>query len=219
MAKGVDDVYVATCDEAIVSYVRSISGKAVMTSDQHTRATGRTAEALGIIEINTGERVDIVIMVQGDEPLIPPEAISQTVDHFDDPEVQIVNIMSRLRSYEAFLDKNNVKVVADVKGNALYFSREPIPSPWKGWQQNPVYMQTGIIAFRREALLDFNNMEESPLELIESVDMNRILEVGKKIRMVPIENQTIGVDTKEELIEAEKHMMSDKIIKEYLNYF
>jgi len=82
--------------------------------------------------------------------------------------------MSRLRTLETFVDKNNVKVVVSRNNDALYFSREPIPSPWKGWEHLPRYMQTGIIAFRRDVLLRFNAMEETPLEQYESVDMKRV---------------------------------------------
>lgn len=216
LAPGLDAAYVATCDESIADYVRSIGGNAVMTATSHNRATTRTAEALEIIERETGERIDVVVMVQGDEPLISPETIGETLRHFSDPAVEIVNVMSRLRTLEAFEDKNNVKVVVDLNNDALYFSREPIPSPWKGWEQLPRYMQTGIIAFRRDVLLRFNAMEETPLEQYESVDMNRVLETGGRIRMVLTEAVTIGVDTEEELAEAEKHLRNDPALSRYL---
>jgi len=217
LAPGIANTYVATCDEAIADYIRSIGGNAVMTSVEHTRATTRTAEALGIIEKETGKRVDIVVMVQGDEPLISPETIGATVSGFDDDSVDIVNVMSRLQTLEAFEDPNNVKVVVDINSNALYFSREAIPSPWKGWEHIPRYMQTGIIAFRRDTLIAFNSMEETSLEQIESVDMNRVLETGGKIRMILTEALTIGVDTKEELLAAEKLLENDQSIKLYLD--
>lgn len=216
LAPGLDAAYVATCDEPIADYVRSIGGKVVMTASTHNRATTRTAEALEIIERETGEKVDVVVMVQGDEPLISPETIGETLKHFADPTVEIVNVISKLRTLEAFIDKNNVKVVVDQKGDALYFSREPIPSPWKGWEHLPRYMQTGIIAFRRDVLLRFNAMQETPLEQYESVDMNRVLETGGRIRTVLTEAFTIGVDTAEELAEAEKHLRNDPTLPRYL---
>lgn len=217
LAPGLTAAYVATCDQAIVDYVERIGGRAVMTSTTHNRASTRTAEALEIIERQTGERVDVVVMVQGDEPLIAPETIGETLRHFADPAVEIVNIMSRLRTLETFVDKNNVKVVVDQNNDALYFSREPIPSPWKGWEHLPRYMQTGIIAFRRDTLLRFNAMQETTLEQIESVDMNRVLETGGRIRMVAIDAFTIGVDTPEELAEAEEHLHNDPVLTRYLN--
>ena len=95
LAPGISSAYVATCDDAIAEYVRSIGGNAIMTSDKHTRATTRTAEALEIIERETGNKVDIVVMVQGDEPLISPETIGETLDGFEDASVTIVNVMSK----------------------------------------------------------------------------------------------------------------------------
>lgn len=216
LARGLAAAYVATCDEPIAEYVRSIGGSAVMTSTSHTRATTRTAEAFQHIERETGETVDIIVMVQGDEPLIRPETIAETLIHFDDPAVEIVNVMSRLRTLEEFRDANNVKVVVNKRGDALYFSREPIPSPWKGIEGVPMFMQTGIIAFRRETLLNFIKEGETRLEQIESIDMNRVLENGGKIRMVLTEFETIGVDTVEELEKAGELLNGDPTLRDYL---
>jgi len=216
MAPGIDKAYVATCDAEIYDYILSFGGNAVMTANTHNRATTRTAEALEKIEEETGERVDIVVMVQGDEPLIHPDTIGETIHHFQDRSVHIVNVMSRLQTKEAFEDKNNVKVVVNNNNDALYFSREPIPSPWNGWEDIPKYMQTGIIAFRRDALTGFNRMPETRLEQIESVDMNRVLETGGKIRMVLTDATTIGVDVPEELDAAEAMLMGDETLKGYL---
>jgi len=215
IALGVDATYVATCDEEIADYIRSIGGMPIMTSTSHNRASDRTAEAMLRIEEFTGERVDIVVMVQGDEPLILPEDISRTLPHFDDPAVEIVNIMSRLRTREAFEDKNNVKVVVNQNGDALYFSREPIPSPWRGVDNIPMFMQTGVIAFRRDALIRFNSTPEMPLEKIESVDMNRVLETEGKIRMVLTEVMTIGVDTSEEADEVARILKDDVVFAQF----
>ena len=217
LALGVESAYVATCDQTITDYIESIGGKSVMTSRSHTRATTRTAEAVECIENETGENFDVVVMVQGDEPLILPETIVETLKHFEDSTVEIVNIMSRLHDYKQFIDKNNVKVVVNKKNDALYFSREPIPSPWKGIDGVPMYMQTGIIAFRRESLLRFNQMNETRLEQIESIDMNRVLENGGNIRMVLTESVTIGVDTPAELQEVVLILRNDETMSKYLN--
>lgn len=217
LASGVSSTYVATCDDEIAEYVSAIGGRVIMTSTKHTRATTRTAEAMELIEEETGEQCDVVVMVQGDEPLILPETIAETLYHFKDPDVEIVNIMSRIRTPEQFTDKNNVKVVVNLDNDALYFSRETIPSPWNGLENLPMFMQTGIIAFRRDVLLHFNSMEETRLEQIESVDMNRVLETGGRIRMVPTDAVTIGVDTHQELKDAELLMNEDPTLAKYLS--
>lgn len=215
MVSGLAGTYVATCDEQIADYIASVGGKAVMTSSSHNRASDRTAEALLKIEEDEGRQCDVVIMVQGDEPLILPETIAETLRHFEDPDVTIVNIMSRLQTREQFEDKNNVKVVVNKLHDALYFSREPIPSPWKGVDHVPMYMQVGVIAFRRETLIQFNSMAETTLETIESVDMNRVLENGGSIRMVLTDAVTIGVDTPEEAAVVSVIMQDDPLISEY----
>jgi len=215
LALGSLSTYVATCDEEIAHYIESIAGNVVMTSSEHTRATTRTAEALKHIEKKHKEKIDIIVMVQGDEPLITPDAIRNILPNFHDSSVEIVNIMTRLQSYEQFADRNNVKVVVNHKSDALYFSREPIPSPWKGVDDFSMYMQTGIIAFRKEALLKFNLMDETLLEQIESIDMNRVLESGGSVRMMPIESYTLGIDTVEELSHAEMIMKNDITLERY----
>jgi len=216
IAFGIDNTYVATCDIEIADYIVSIGGNVIMTEDTHTRATTRTAEAQKYIEKKTGLKIDIVVMVQGDEPLILPKTLSEIAPEFINKSVNVVNIMSSLLTEESFNDFNNVKVVVDKQNNALYFSRAPIPSSWQGWKDIPKYMQTGIIAFRGHILTDFNSKKETGLEQIESVDMNRVLENGGKIRMVPTNCITIGVDTFEELKSAEKLMEDDETIKQYL---
>jgi len=218
LSQGIEATYVATCDPEIANYVESIGGFAIATADTHNRATTRTAEAIEHIEKSIGEKIDIVVMVQGDEPLTHPETITETLNHFTDPSVNIVNIMGQPDSHEQFLDKNNVKVVVDHNQDALYFSREPIPSSWKGVEGIPMYIQTGVIAFRRNALTDFNKLPESMLEQVESVDMNRVLEHGGKIRMVLTEGQVLGVDTPEELQLAESFMADDPTLQRYLNH-
>ena len=188
-----------------------------MTSSKHTRATTRTAEAIEHIETKSGEKADVIVMVQGDEPLISPDAIAATLEHFNDPSIKIVNIMSRLSSYDHFIDKNNVKVAVNQKNDALYFSREPIPSPWQGVENVPMYMQTGIIAFRHDTLQRFNKMEETRLEQIESVDMNRFMEHGYSIRMIESEFDSHAVDNLEDLHLVTQLIKEDPLTKQYLN--
>ena len=123
------ETYVATCDLEIYDYISSVGGKAIMTSDSHERCSDRTAEAMLKVESATGGRVDVVVMVQGDEPMVVPEMIEAAVDTMlVDPSVQVVNLMARIKTVEEFEDPNEVKVVVDLNNRALYFSREPIPS-------------------------------------------------------------------------------------------
>lgn len=216
LALGSEAVYVATCDLEIDSHIKSLNGKSIMTSTQHNRATTRTAEALQIIENKEGLNVDVVVMVQGDEPLVPPDVISKTLVHFEDTKVDVVNVMSRILTKEVFNDKNNVKVVVNSNNDALYFSREAIPSGGLNDKKFPMYMQTGIIAFRKTALLHFNQMQETTLEICESVDMNRLLEGNKAIRMVPTEVCTLGIDTEDELAIAADLLEIDPTCKLYI---
>lgn len=215
LCEELSEVCVATCDNEIFEYIESIGGKVIMTGKDHERATDRTAEAMIRLEEQSGNQFDVVIMMQGDEPLVHPQMLSDGLRHFDDSEVQVVNLMSHFRSEADFVDKNNVKVVVNRKKDAMYFSREPIPSPWKGGESLPMYMQLGIIFFRRNFLLNFNAMEETPLERIESVDMNRLLENGIPIRMVRTDYITVGVDTPAELGLVESLMNNDELLMRY----
>lgn len=216
MCPELDDVYVATCDTVIEDYCKGAGIKSVMTSDEHTRCSTRTAEALLKIEEMTGKKVDIVVMVQGDEPMVRPEMISDAIKAMkEDPEINVVNLMAEMDSLAEFEDPNEVKVVVDKNNNALYFSREPIPSRKKGSDKVPMRKQVCIIPFRRDYLLKFNEMEESPLEIYESVDMMRILEHGEKVRMTPTSARTWSVDTPQDLAHVEEAMIDDDLMRKY----
>ena len=210
------DTYVATCDNEIYEYVHSVGGKAIMTSDSHDRASDRTAEAMTFIENENGEKVDIVVMVQGDEPMIQPSMIEESLAPFHDSSVQVVNLMSKIESVEEFEDPNEVKVVVDKNSNAMYFSREPIPSRKKGVDDVPMLKQVCIIPFRRDYLLKFNSMNETNLEIIESVDMMRILENGEEVRMVMTDCTSFSVDTLDDLKKVEVAMKNDPLMKTYI---
>ena len=200
MSKTLNEVYVATCDQEIYEYIASIGGKAVMTSDCHERCSDRCAEAMLKIEKETGEKCDIMVMVQGDEPLTFPQMIDEAVNPMiEDKSILITNLVADIDTVEAFENSNEVKVVMDKNNNALYFSREPIPSRKKGVLDVPMKKQVCVIPFTRDFLLDYNQMEPTPLEVIESVDMMRILENGGKVKMIDTNYITKAVDTKEDL--------------------
>ena len=208
--------YVATCDREIFDYVQAIGGQAVMTSDKHDRASDRAAEAMLKIEKKTGESIDIVVMVQGDEPMITPEMIAESLKPFELADVNVVNLMAPIYKDTEFNDPNEVKVVVNKQNEALYFSREPIPSKRKGETDGPMLKQVCIIPFRRDYLIKFNQMEETTLERIESVDMLRVLENGDTVQMVMTEKETYSVDTEEELNNVELKMKSDDLLARYI---
>ncbi|MDA9244094.1 3-deoxy-manno-octulosonate cytidylyltransferase [Amylibacter sp.] len=217
MSKDLLGTYVATCDQEIYDYIVSIGGQAVMTSNSHERATDRTAEAMLKIENEIGEKVDIVVMVQGDEPMVTPDMIDESLKPFKSKEINVVNLMAYMDTVVEFEDPNEVKVVVDKNNDAIYFSREPIPSRRKGFDNVPMLKQVCIIPFRREYLLKFNETEETELEKIESVDMMRIIENGEKVHMVLTNASSLGVDTQEDLKKAEEKMKGDILMKEYIN--
>lgn len=208
--------YVATCDREIADYIEAIGGKAVMTSDTHERATDRCAEALLKVEQSTGKRVDVVVMVQGDEPMVTPTMIQESISPFaTEPGVQVVNLTARIESLEDFSDPNEIKVVMDLAGNAIYFSREPIPTTKRSSGKVPMWKQVCIIPFRRDYLIRFNSLPPTPLEIAESVDMMRILEHGEKVRMVKTAEDTVSVDTLEDLELVSRLMQADSLRRTY----
>jgi 3-deoxy-manno-octulosonate cytidylyltransferase (CMP-KDO synthetase) len=146
---------VATCDQEIFDYIESIAGVAVMTADTYERASDRCAEALLKLEAMNNTRYDIVVMVQGDEPMTHPDMIAEAVQPMlDDPTIQVVNLLGEIKDVAEFEDRNCIKVVCDLQRNALYFSREPIPTRCKV-NQIPMGKQVCIIPFRRDYLLEY----------------------------------------------------------------
>ena len=133
----------------------------------------------------------------------------------EDPEVMVANLMSPLKNQQEYEDPNEVKVVVDQKGFALYFSREPIPSLKKGNKNVLMMRQLCIIPFRRDFLLTFNNLPPTPLEAIESVDMLRLLEHGYKVKIVPTQSNSYSVDTPEDLEKVEQLMKKDSLFSQY----
>ena len=203
------EVAVATCDEEIYNYIESIGGRTVMTSDKHERASDRCAEALLIIEQEDNIKFDIVVMVQGDEPMIHPDMISEAIGPMlDDSEILITNLIGEIESKEEFEDRNCIKVVCDLNSNALYFSREPIPTKSK-LEDIPKGKQICVIPFRRDFLIEYNQLEPTPLEIAESVDMMRILEHGMKVKMVLTIYNTHAVDTLDDLKTVERLMQME----------
>ncbi len=214
-AERTSEVIVATDDQRIFEAVNSFGGKVVMTSAEHVSGSDRIAE------VASGLNCDIVVNVQGDEPLMPPENIDRVVQALvDHPDVPVSTLMVPITSREEIADPNVVKVVVDKKGRALYFSRSAIPfrrdAPSSEAQmtggdfpgQGGVFKHLGLYAYRRSFLLEFTCMSPTPLELAEKLEQLRILENGYSLQVVQAEQDSIGVDRKEDLVKIEQFLTS-----------
>lgn len=211
LSQSLSAVYVATCDDEIREAVEGFGSTAIMTSPRHERASDRIAEAMESID------ADLVVMIQGDEPMVHPGMIDEAVAPFqDEPDIQCVNLTKRITTKDEFNNPNTIKVVFDHRGNALYMSRAAIPA-LTGASLDTVraYKQVCIIPFQRDALQKFSELPPTPLEIAESVDMNRFLEHGIAVRMVNTEFETHAVDTPEDLAHVENLMAGDSLLSAY----
>lgn len=203
----VDDVWVATDDERIVDAVCSFGGQAVMTSDRHRSGTDRCYEAY----TKVGNGHDVIINIQGDEPFIHPEQIQTLQDCFTDDRVQIATLVKPFRPDDDFetalFNMNSPKVVLNRFGEAMYFSRSVIPyirgKKYTEWlPSHTYYKHIGLYAYRADILKEITSLPPSPLELAESLEQLRWLENGYKIKAGITEQETIGIDTPEDMEKA-----------------
>lgn len=203
-SKLVRRVVVATDDERIAAAVRGFGGEALMTSKDHATGTDRIAEVARDLSC------DLVVNVQGDEPLIEPEMIDQAIEPLAaDPSIPMGTLCGRITDRGEAFDPNVVKVVVDGKGFALYFSRAPIPwsrDAWAGKRSladlpvaGPLMKHIGLYVYRREFLLYYAGMPRTPLEETEKLEQLRALEHGHRIRVVTTEHESFGVDIPEDL--------------------
>ena len=193
-SSAVTQVMVATDDLRIAAAVAAFGGNVRLTRADHLTGTDRLAEVA--VSLNC----DVVINVQGDEPLIDPRAISQVVEPFNDPTIVMTTLYKRIDLASEFTNPNVVKVVLDRAGFALYFSRAPIPharNPREGWP--PMHRHIGIYAYRRQALMVLASLDPTPLERIEMLEQLRALEHGIRIKAVETQYDSIGVDTPADL--------------------
>lgn len=194
LAKKPTMVLVATDHELVYQAVQSFGGRAMMTSPDHSTGTDRLAEVAGSFP-----DVDVIINVQGDEPLIDPQVIDDLATAFDhDPELTMATLMTEMAEHE-MANPNAVKVITDLNGYALYFSRSLIPYPRVTEVGMPVHKHLGIYAYRRNFLLKYARLNPTPLERTESLEQLRALEHGYKIKVIKTNFQSIGVDTIEDL--------------------
>jgi len=200
----VSEVIVATDDRRIEAAVRVFGGRAEMTSPTHETGTDRLAEV--------AERIDseIIVNVQGDEPLIEPAMIDEAIRPLlDDDSIQMGTLKCRIRNLHDFLSPNVVKVVTDLDGFALYFSRSPLPffrDKWNDLKDEAFdsgrllcYKHVGIYVYRREFLIRYARMSQTPLERAEKLEQLRALENGYRIRVVETQHESIGVDSPADL--------------------
>lgn len=189
-----DKVIVATDDERIYNEVISFGGEAILTSKEHETGTDRIAE------VSTKyPEYEVIINIQGDEPLIEKNMINSLINPFiEDADLKMATLKFKLDNIEDINNPNIVKVITDNNNYAIYFSRSPIPYP-RHMDMGNYYKHIGIYAYEREFLLGYSKLKQTPLEISESLEQLRVLENGYKIKVIETKNKIIGVDTKEDL--------------------
>ena len=206
-----DRVWVATDDERIEQVMSGFGGRVVMTSTEHRSGTDRIGEALETIERTTGERFDVVVNVQGDEPFVAEEHLVAIRALFDDPAVQIATLVKAFAPGEDIFNPNTPKVVLGRDGRALMFSRSAIPylrgvEP-KDWQSNNTYFKhIGLYAYRTEVLREVVKLPVGQLEKAESLEQLRWLENGYTIHAAQVTSETVAIDTPEDLEKVLKNL-------------
>lgn len=206
-AASLEEVYVATDDERIFRTVTDFGGRAIMTSTEHRSGTDRCSEALERISNNSSRRPDVIINIQGDEPFIKIEQIELLKNCFTDANVDIATLVRKTTSGEDIFNPNQPKVIINSAGDALYFSRAAIPyvrdSRPEEWSiKHSYYKHIGIYAYRSSVLQSITKLSQSPLELAESLEQNRWLENGFRIRTAETPWENIGIDTPDDLEKA-----------------
>lgn len=197
-------IFVATDDERIYKHVKTFTENVIMTSSNHLSGTDRCAEALDKIEELRQEKFEIVLNIQGDLPFIHPEQIALLYHCFDNAETQIGTLIKKIEDPAKIFDPNLVKVVIDKKGQALYFSRNPIPFQSKNVQKDWIrkhdyYKHVGIYGFKTETLRTLTKIKASSLEIAESLEQLRWLENGFEIQTALTERESISIDSPNDL--------------------
>tara|TARA_A100001011_G_scaffold400161_1_gene512865 strand:+ start:7733 stop:8467 length:735 start_codon:yes stop_codon:yes gene_type:complete len=202
----VTDAYVATCDKEIYDTIIKIKGNAIMTSKKHQRASDRSAEALLKIEKKLKKKYDVVLMIQGDEPLVNKYMIKEVLSPFKKKnKVNVVNLIYKIKNRSELINRNTIKVVKDLKNNALYFSRSVIPDI-ESKIKNIFYKQVCLIPFKRNFLIKYIKMKPTLLEKAESIDMLRVIEHGFDVNLVETKHFTHAVDNKKDIKIVEKYI-------------
>ena len=201
----ISETFIATCDKEIEVHCKKSSMNVVMTSKKHQRATDRSEEALRILEKKFKTKFDILLMIQGDEPMIDVNMLNTAVKELiKNKKYGVLNLFSRIKKPNEVLDKNTVKVVVNKKNEAIYFSRSLIPST--GNLNKDYFKQVCVIPFRRDFILKFVKMKETNLEKKESIDMNRAIENNLKIKLKEIKKYTHPVDSLKDIAIVKKYL-------------
>ncbi|MFC2271098.1 3-deoxy-manno-octulosonate cytidylyltransferase [Capnocytophaga ochracea] len=202
-----DEVYVVTDDDRIEKVIREVGGKVIRSKKEHNSGSDRLAEASRDLD------VDIIVNVQGDEPFTDKENLQKVIDIFAKDltkSIAVASLMERITDPDDIANPNNVKVVVNKFGEALYFSRNVIPFPRDPNTKVSYYKHIGIYAYRKEALQQFTELPPSLLEETEKLEQLRYLENGFKIRLALTNIPTIGIDTPEDLERARKRLVTQK---------
>lgn len=202
-----DGVVVATDDERIVDEVKSFGGNVILTRKDHINGTSRIAEVC-----ETYTDYDVIVNIQGDEPLIEPDMINSIIDSFiEDNTIPMSTLKYKLTDMTEIENPNAVKVVTDKNDFAIYFSRSVIPYP-RNLNMDNYYKHVGIYGYKREFVMEYAKMASTPLELSESLEQLRVLENGYKIKVLETPYKIIGVDTQEELERVREYITKNGLV-------
>lgn len=212
--KALDYVVIATDDTRIVKDVKRFNGQVVMTSDQHQSGTDRCAEALTLFEKESGLKFDVVINIQGDEPFIQEDQIIDIINCFNDTDTQIATLIKKITEPEIIFDPNCPKVILNTNSEAIYFSRSTIPyiqdTDKKDWfNKFTFYEHLGLYAYKSDILDKITKLPPSTLEKAESLEQNRWLQNGFKIKVAETDHENISIDTQEDLDRILKQGFAD----------
>ena len=213
--RGWQALTIATCDEEINRFAINAGFSCVQTSNKHTRALDRVAEAAASFGDQVSER-DIVINVQGDEPMLRPDMFNLIEATFTEANVDVAFLAMDIVDECQYYDPNILKVVHDLSNNAIYTSRAPIPYTKTFSQDLGAKRIFGLFAFRWHALKNFTGLAESPLESAEACDINRLFDHGYKVKIVGYPSvNAFSVDSREDLDKVEKFMLTDPLFGKY----
>lgn len=211
MAKGVSRVIIATCDEEIRLEAESFGAEVVMTDIGIQRPGLRVAQACDKLKISDDS---LVIVVQGDEPLVHPEMLEQAIESFKyDPQALVGTLIGNANHSE-WTDPDEVKVLINLEGNLMYMSRSPIPSNTRDANLR-AYKQVAVMPFKKSFLSQFQALASTPYEEIESIELLRAIEHGIKVKGIVTEHSNVSVDTPQGLREADEVMKNDLIFQRY----